>query len=101
MGKVFGKLPSRILGIEDSLAAWQVDVAALNLGTWVENELEKRDKQGRSKRSLAELLAQGTTDGGRRTTKGRPPPRPESEFKSPVLMGMPIRKVKVNPDGTW
>jgi len=94
MGTVFGRLPSRILGIEDPWAAYQLDVAVLNLGTWVESELEKRDTQGRPKRNLAELLEQGTT-------KGRPPPRPESEFKSPVLMGMPIRKVKVKPDGTW
>ena len=83
-----------------------MDVAALNFGTWVENELQKRDRRGRPTRTLEELLRQpdanaraqgGQGAGGRR----RPAPRAESEFKSPVLMGVPIRKVRPNKDGTW
>ena len=98
MGKAYGTRPSEILGIEDPWAGYQLDVAVLGFGAWVEGELGKRDRHGRPKRTLEQLLR--TTDDGRRTT-GRPPPRGESAFKSPVLMGLPIRKVKPNADGTW
>ncbi len=101
LGRTYGRRPSEILQIEDAWAGYQLDVAVLNFGTWVENELQETDKQGRPKRSLEQLLAPATTDDGQRTTRRRPAPRPESEFRSPVLMGLPIRKVKPNADGTW
>jgi len=98
MGSAFGTLPSQILGLDDPWAAYQLDVAVLNLGTWVESELEKRDKQGRPKRSLETLLAPRVQD---EKGRSRPAPKPASSFRSPVMMGVPVRKVKVNPDGTW
>lgn len=75
--------PSSYLGIADNWTAYQFDLTVLELGLWVENKLAERDKHGKPKHTLHDLL----TD------------RPEQRFAS--LAGMVTRKVKIKPDGTW
>ena len=54
----YGQRPSAVLGVEDEWAAYQVDVATLTLGRWVEARLAERDKKGRPIYSLAQLMAE-------------------------------------------
>ena len=75
--------PSSYLGIDDSWTAYQFDLTVLELGTWVENKLAERDKQGKPKHRLKDLLSD----------------KPEQRFAP--LGGMVTRKVKIKPDGTW
>ncbi len=54
----YGQRPAAILGVEDEWAAYQVDVATLTLGRWVEAQLAETDKKGRRVHSLHSLLAE-------------------------------------------
>jgi hypothetical protein len=88
MGKAYGRLPSRILGIDDPWAAYQLDHACVIFGTWVESKLGERDKKGRPKHQLSALLcAPGAAH--RPATSARP------------ARAMVRRKVKIGEDGTW
>jgi hypothetical protein len=78
-----------VVGVSDEWAAYQLDLACLTLGRWVEGKLAKRDKRGNPIHSLGALLAQpeeGETAGA-------------SAFGS--LRGRALRKVKIGPDGIW
>ncbi|MBN1814713.1 MAG: hypothetical protein JXA14_22930 [Anaerolineae bacterium] len=81
----------------DGWAAYQLDLACMIFGTWVENKLEEHDKKGKPKHTLADLLREPAAGGGRQ----RPTPKPASVFMNPMLAGMAVKTVKPNPDGTW
>lgn len=82
----YGQRPSSFLGLEPTgWAAYQVDVAALTLGRWVDGKLSERDKQGKPVHQLAALLM--------------PPEKKDSGFRA--LAGPNVRRVKINDDGTW
>lgn len=64
--KTYSQLPSKILGEEDSIAAWMLDSAVTYLGVTIENALEERVKVGvgnnveyKPRYTLARLLDQG------------------------------------------
>jgi len=58
LGKRYGQRPSSFLGVDDEWAAYQLDVAALTLGRWVDAKLSERDKAGRPTHRLLDLLAE-------------------------------------------
>jgi uncharacterized protein YigE (DUF2233 family) len=71
----------------DSWEAYQIDLATLELGTHIENKLAERDKQGKAKHSLAELLAD------------KPEEAAKLSFAS--LGGMVTRKIAIPESGVW
>lgn len=84
----YGQRPSSFLGLApDSWDAWQVDVATLQAGRYVENKLAERDKDGRPRHTLEELIGEG------REAKG------ETAFRKLAVQG--ARKVRIKEDGTW
>ena len=85
----YGQRPSGILGLDPrSWEAYQLDVATLQAGRYIENKLSERDKDGRPLYSLEGLL-RGEGPGA---TGGR-------QFRN--LAGPTVRKVRIKPDGTW
>ena len=90
MGKSYGQRPSSLLGLTDGWAAYQLDLATLQLGLAVENKLAEHDKAGKPKHNLTDLLR----DEGDETVG----PEPE-QFRS--LAGMAITKMAVPESGVW
>lgn len=84
----YGQRPSGILGLDPrSWEAYQLDVATLQAGRYIENKLSERDKDGRPLHTLQEILT---------------PQRAESKATQYRSMSRPgIRKVRIKPDGTW
>lgn len=70
----------------DSWEAYQVDFACLQFGTYVENKLQEKRKDGSQIYSLAELLADEKTV-------------VKEQFRS--ARQFVTAKVKINEDGTW
>ena len=58
----------------------------------MENLLAERDKEGKPKHQLAELLREPAKEGEEQ-------PDDPSHFRS--MAGLVTRKVAINPDGTW
>jgi hypothetical protein len=88
LGNSYGQRPSGFLGLPgDSWEAYQFDLATLELGTYVENKLAERDKQGKAKHSLAELLADT--------------PEEASKIRFGSLAGMVDRKIALPESGVW
>lgn len=65
MAKTYGKLPSEVMQVEDSIAAWCLDDAVTWFGITIENALQERVEvtfgkktQSRQKYTLALLLHQ-------------------------------------------
>jgi len=71
----------------DSWEAYQIDLATLELGTHIENKLAERDKQGKVKHTLAELLAD------------KPEDADQQRFAS--LAGMVTKKIAIPESGVW
>lgn len=85
----YGQRPSGILGLDpSSWEAYQLDVATLQAGRYIENKLAERDKDGRPLYSLEGLL-RGEGPGA----------RGGSQFASMSKPG--LRKVQIKEDGTW
>jgi hypothetical protein len=70
--------PSEIVGLEETWAAWQLDICVLRFAQYVDEQLDK-------KRSLRSILE----------------PAPDGAPKVNVSKLGPIQKVKFNDDGTW
>lgn len=88
LGSSYGQRPSSLLGLAgDSWEAYQLDLATLELGTYIEGKLAERDKQGKAKHSLAELLADT--------------PEEASKVRFASLAGMVDRKIVVPESGVW
>lgn len=75
--KTFNRLPSELIRVEDSIAAWMLDTAVMWFGLTIENALQERVKVGmganveyRPKYTLARLLDE-------RFRLPRPPLEPE------------------------
>ena len=77
--------PSEVVGIDDTWAAYQFDMAVAQFGAWVEGNLNERDKSGKPVNSLAKLLGDEETQ--------------VQEYAPISAMG--LRKVRVKEDGTW
>lgn len=90
LASTYGQRPSHWLGLApESWEAYQLDVATLELGRWVEGRLSETDKQGRAKHSLDALLA------GEQGQKAAP----REQFRS--FAGMPMRSVRIDASGIW
>jgi|WetSurMetagenome_2_1015567.scaffolds.fasta_scaffold1153564_2 hypothetical protein len=70
--------PSEIIGVGETWAAYQLDMAVLRFAQYVDEQLEK-------KRSLRSILE----------------PAPDGAPRIDVSKLGPIQKVTFNPDGTW
>jgi hypothetical protein len=94
MGQAYGQKPSDLLGIEDPWAAFQLDMACLSFGTWVESKLSETNKKGKPKHQLSTLLMPlpREEDEGKRGA-------PASGFRS--LSSQTTRKVRIGEDGIW
>ena len=77
MGEAYGARPSEILGMETPWGAWQVDQATLIVGRQVEKEIIDGKAVGSSANQ----------------------PKTE-EFRDPRGLAK-VKKIKLNPDGTW
>lgn len=78
----YGKLPSEVLGLEPgSWESYQLDVATLQLGRWIEGKLSERDEKGKPVYRLSDLLA------------GR-------EF-APLAGGKNLKRMKIPDSGVW
>lgn len=87
MATSYATRPSSFLGLRsDSWEAYQLDLAALTLGRWVENKLAETDKTGKPVNRLNDLL-------------GNSKPDDESQFRS--LAGMATVKMKIPDSGIW
>jgi hypothetical protein len=89
LAAAYGQRPSAILEIENSWAAYELDLACLTFGRWVENRLAERDRRGRPVHRLEALLADERESGS---------PDPD-RFRN--ALGLVKRKVRVKADGTW
>lgn len=87
MAQRYGQRPSQILHVADEWAAWQLDLAVLTLGRWIDGKMAERTKQGKPVHRLAALL--GIRD-----------PAVEAEqFRS--LKGVALKKVAIPASGVW
>ena len=77
--------PSEVVGIDDTWAAYQFDMAVAQFGAWVEGKLNERDTKGKPVNSLAKLLGDEAAQ--------------VQEYAPISAMG--LRKVRVKEDGTW
>jgi hypothetical protein len=88
LAKRYGQRPSQVLGIADEWAAYQLDVATLTVGRWVDGKLSERNKQGRPIHRLTDLLrdkpAQGQSSSGYRSAAG-----------------FVVRKMQIPASGVW
>jgi len=73
----------------DSWEAYQLDVATLELGRFIESKLAERDGKGHPKHTLAGLLS--VDDGAQVADKER--------FRS--LAGEPMRRMVIPESGVW
>lgn len=81
--------PSDYLGLSpSSWEAYQLDLAALELGRWVEGKRDERDKQGRLRHRMADLL------------RDAPEASPES-YQSIAAVGTPLTKMAIPASGIW
>jgi hypothetical protein len=86
LSATYHRLPSEIVGVDDAWAAYQLDVAVMEFGTWVESKLNERDAKGKPKTTLAKLLDDGS--------------RPR-EYAPLNIDTASLRRVQVREDGTW
>ena len=87
MATSYATRPSSFLGLlPASWEAYQLDLAALTLGRWIENKLAETDKKGKPVNRLKDLLGESKPDG-------------EGEFRS--LAGMVTEKIKIPDSGVW
>jgi hypothetical protein len=74
------------LGLDaDSWEAFQLDMATLTVGRWIDSKLAERDKQGKPIHRLQTLL--------------RDDVQPDAEYRS--LKGAGVRKMAVPESGIW
>lgn len=58
LATAYGTRPSEILGVDDGYLAYQVDLACLTFGRYVENKLAERTSKGRPKYTVEALVAE-------------------------------------------
>lgn len=95
MSTAYGRRPSELVPIDadDDWTAYQLDSAVLTFGRWVENRLAERDKKGRPKYGIKDLLRDLEAPG---QDTGAKPVRQSAAVKQ-----APIRKVKIPESGIW
>lgn len=76
-----------MLGIDDPWAAYQLDVATLTVGRWVEGKLSERTKDGKPVHRLRDLLSD------------KPAAAEASGFRS--VAGLVTKKVAIPASGVW
>lgn len=89
LSETYGQRPSAFLGLApESWEAYQLDLATLHVGRWVENKLGERRKDGRPLHTLEELLDERPA-----TTKAY------ASLKQAAPTG--IRKMAIPENGIW
>jgi len=94
MATAYGRRPSELVPIDvaDDWTAYQFDSAVLTFGRWVENRLAERDKKGKPKHRIQDLLREPDKPG---QDAGAKPVRQSVGAKQG------IRKVKIPENGIW
>ena len=87
LAAAYSQRPSTILEIGDSWLAYQLDLACLTVGRWVENRLAERDRKGQPLYTLEALLEE------------REPQEDKGRFQS--LASKVRRKVRIPESGIW
>lgn len=88
MAATYGTRPSSILGLpQDSWIAYQLDLAVVKFGRWVENQLAETDSKGKPKNRLDDLLREND--------------KPVDDTAFAPMKGLVTKKVNIRPDGTW
>jgi hypothetical protein len=109
MSTAYGRRPSELVPIDadDDWTAYQLDSAVLTFGRWVENRLAERDKKGRPKYGIKDLLREHRTVPSGPRTEGTVPEAPGQDTgakpvrQSAAVKQAPIRKVKIPESGIW
>lgn len=97
LASAYGSRPSSYLGLPpDSWEAYQLDLAALEVGRWVEGKLNERDKQNRPKHHLEDLLSERPA-----LTMHDLPVASAKTYQSAVATGVAITKMAIPADGVW
>lgn len=89
LARRYGQRPSQVIGIADEWAAYQLDVATLTVGRWVDGKLSERNKQGKPIHRLGDLLRE-------KTEKGQ---ASSSGFRS--VTGMVTERRAIPASGVW
>ena len=89
MARRYGQRPSQVIGIADEWAAYQLDVATLTAGRWVDGKLSERNKQGKPIHRLTDLL-KDKSEKGQASSSG---------FRS--VAGMVTQKMVIPASGVW
>lgn len=76
-----------MLGLSDEWAAYQLDVATLTLGRWVDGKLSERTKDGKPLHKLRDLLSD------------KPAATQPTQFRSAA--GLVSKKMAIPASGVW
>ncbi len=76
-----------MLGLSDEWAAYQLDVATLTLGRWVDSKLGERTKDGKPIHRLRDLLSD------------KPDAKELTQFRSAA--GLVSKKMAIPASGVW
>lgn len=88
LARRYGQRPSQVLNIADDWAAYQLDVATLTVGRWVDGKLAERTKEGEPVHRLSALL--------RESEKGQ---SGSSGYRSAA--GYVTKKMEIPASGVW
>lgn len=92
LGRRYGCRPSSFIAGLDEWTAYQLDLATMMQGRWIDGKLSETDDKGKPINKLVDLLEMSTAG-----QDGSPPP--VDNYRSLARPG--LRTVKINPDGTW
>lgn len=76
-----------MLGLSDEWAAYQLDVAVLTVGRWVDGKLSERTKDGKPIHRLSDLLSD------------KPDAKEPTQFRSAA--GLVTKKMAIPASGVW
>lgn len=88
LARRYGQRPSQVLNIADEWAGYQLDVAVLTVGRWVDSKLAERTKEGKPVHRLSDLL--------RESEKGQ---SGNSGYRSAA--GLVTKKMAIPASGVW
>lgn len=90
LARRYGQRPSQVVGIDDPWAAYQLDVATLTVGRWVDGKLAERNKKGKPVHRLVDLLREKTDQGQGGSSSG---------FRS--VAGLVTERRAIPASGVW
>lgn len=92
MGRRYGCRPSSFIPELNDWTAYQLDMATMLQGKWIDSRLDERDQDGNQIHKLTDLLELSTTPGDNTAPA-------VDNYRSLARPG--LRTVKIKSDGTW